>query len=562
MAEELVITPGGYRSKSLVHLIEPGHVVSGEAGRLQKLHLSGKVVAELGPAKVRPGNVPLMPHNVFVPAEKLAAVPALASGWITYADWSNNTGSPITSFRTTWVVPPPPATSSGQVIFLFNGIQNSSFIFQPVLQWGQSAAGGGNFWAVASWYVDGPGGLAIHSSLVQVNPGDVLIGIMTLIGQSGGFFNYNSIFQGKANSQLAVNQIPQLTWCAETLEAYGLTKCSDYPASCKTAMTAIEIRTTAGQAPLNWQAVNAVTDCRQHTVIVTNGSPNGEVDLYYGACYGNKVTLGDTSPKSPSLASLGGRLFLGWKGDGNDNLNVMYSADNGRTFGHKFTSGETSPQAPALCSDGVHLHIAWKGDGNDNLNVAQVQISGTQIIGFTGKVTLSDTSPVSPTLASLNNRLYIGWKGDGNDFLNVMDVASRAKYTSPETSPQPPALCVHNGHLYIAWKGDGNDNLNVARVQLSGTSPINFISKVTLGDTSPVSPTLASINNLLYIGWKGDGNDFLNTMSSADHGLTFGGKCTSSETSPQPPALCSHNGHLYIAWKGDGNDFLNVAQLC
>jgi len=45
-----------------------------------------------------------------------------------------------------------------------------------------------------------------------------------------------------------------------------------------------------------------------------------------------KVTLPDTSPKSPALASLNGFLHLGWKGDGNDNLNVMCSAD-GITFG-------------------------------------------------------------------------------------------------------------------------------------------------------------------------------------------------------------------------------------
>ena len=45
-----------------------------------------------------------------------------------------------------------------RTIFLFNGIQNSTSIYQPVLQWGPSAAGGGNFWTVASWYVDGAGG--------------------------------------------------------------------------------------------------------------------------------------------------------------------------------------------------------------------------------------------------------------------------------------------------------------------------------------------------------------------------------------------------------------------
>ena len=236
----------------------------------------------------------------------------------------------------------------------------------------------------------------------------------------------------------------------------------------------------------------------------------------------NKVTLGDTSPLSPALASLNGRLYVAWKGDGNDNLNVMYSADNGHTFGNKFTSGETSPQPPTLCEHNGHLYIGWIGDGNDNLNVARVQISGSSITGFGNKVTLGDTSPLSPALASLNGRLYIAWKGDGNDNLNVRYSADNGhtfgnKNTSPETSPQAPGLCAHNGNLYNTWKGDGNDNLDGALVRTSGNAITGLGSKVTLDDTSPLSPSLASLNGQLYIGWKGDGNDNLNVVGLPDY---------------------------------------------
>jgi hypothetical protein len=77
-----------------------------------------------------------MPHNIVRPPR---VEPALGSGWITYASWTNNTGAPISLFSTSWIVPPAPATQSGQTIFLFSGIQNSGFIYQPVLQWGSSA---------------------------------------------------------------------------------------------------------------------------------------------------------------------------------------------------------------------------------------------------------------------------------------------------------------------------------------------------------------------------------------------------------------------------------------
>ena len=196
--------------------------------------------------------------------------------------------------------------------------------------------------------------------------------------------------------------------------------------------------------------------------------------------------------------------------------------DNGHTFGHKCTSPETSPQTPGLCAHHGNLYITWKGDGNDNLNVAQVQISGQSITGFTNKVTLGDTSPLSPSLASANGRLFIAWKGDDNDNLNVMYSSDNGhtfgnKLTSVETSPQAPGLCTHNGSVHITWKGDGNDNLNAAQVLMSENS-ITGVDKVILTDTSPLSPALASLNGRLYIAWKGDGNDNLNVMCLASPG--------------------------------------------
>ena len=58
-------------------------------------------------------------------------------------------------------------------------------------------------------------------------------------------------------------------------------------------------------------------------------------------------------------------MYIAWKGDGNDNLNVMVSTYKGQTFGNKFISPETSPQALTLAAHNGNLYIAWKGDGND-----------------------------------------------------------------------------------------------------------------------------------------------------------------------------------------------------
>jgi hypothetical protein len=566
-ANDLVLTPGGYRLSSNVYHVAPGNILDSANNHFRQMDSHGKVLADHGELVLKPAGTPLMPGNV---ARHPNVVPALKTGWIVFAGFTEN-AKPVSLLSTTWVVPPAPATSSGQTIFLFNGIQNSTMIYQPVLQWGPSAAGGGNYWAVASWYADGQGGKSFYSSLVRVNPGTVLVGVMTETGSSAQGYSYNCVFSGIANTNLPISNVQQLTWCVQTLEAYSLQKCSDYPATCRTQMRNILLQAGGQTIQPTWAASNSVTDCGQSCIVVSNASPGGEVDLFYNnssaAVFTGKVTLGDTSPKSPSLASLNGRLYIAWKGDGNDNLNVMCSADNGLTFGGKFTSPETSPQAPGLCAHNGNLYITWKGDGNDHLNVAQVNLNGNAVTGFSNKVVLGDTSPVSPALASFGGRLYIAWKGDGNDNLNVMYSTNNGasfggKYVSPETSPQAPGLCVHNGALYITWKGDGNDNLNVAHVNISGNTITGFTNKAVLGDTSPVSPTLASNNGRLFIGWKGDGNDNLNVEYSTNNGASFGNKYTSFETSPQAPVLCAHNGHMYIAWKGDGNDNLNVASLC
>jgi hypothetical protein len=340
--EEMVLTPGGLRPLSLVHKVEHGYRLSSGEGRFRILNPSGQVVADHGPVLTRPGGLPLMPRNVSHPAG--AEVPAFGSGWITFASWTNNTGTPVSRFATTWVVPPAPATQSGQTIFIFSGIQNSSMIYQPVLQWGQSAAGGGNFWSVASWYADGQGGSAFFSDLTQVNVGDTLTGVMTLTGTGPAGDNYDCNFSGIANSDLVITDQQELTWCIETLECYGITQCSDYPATSKTRMYAIDLATGTTNPVVQWNVTNSVTDCGQHTLLFDDDSAgNGEVDLWYSASPFWTIGFG----------SIGGGESQDWW----------------ITFGGNGDAGPQLIQAEPLVSSGelATVDIAESRDSNGNL---------------------------------------------------------------------------------------------------------------------------------------------------------------------------------------------------
>jgi len=287
--EDLVPTPGGYRPKSLIHAVEPGHVLRMAGGRILMVNAAGQVVTDFGPVLLRPRTEirRVLAANVAptrrVPPPGPIQAPGLRDHWITFAGWQNQ-GPPITMFSTTWVVPPAPRTNNGQLIYLFNGMTNAAYIYQPVLQWGQSPIGGGNFWAIASWYVDGPKGKAFHSSLVPVKPGDTVVGVITLTGNSAslGKYNYNCQFQGIPNASLAMENIDTLDWCCQTLEAYRLKEPSDYPNTDDTEFGNIEIRINAAAPPLNWTAVpEGVSDCGQHTVVASNANPNGRVDIFY-----------------------------------------------------------------------------------------------------------------------------------------------------------------------------------------------------------------------------------------------------------------------------------------
>jgi hypothetical protein len=266
---EFTVTPGGVRPKSMVHEVKPGQIVDLDGATLKRFDLATrKFIEPLG-------------VNADVKA-KAAVLPALGSGWITFGSYVENSSNIINFMTTTWTVPPAPTKSDGQVIFLFNGLQDSpvTHILQPVLQWGVSADGGGAKWSVASWFVDSSNN-AFKTTLVDVNPGDTLTGVMRMTSNSAGKFNYTCEFSNIANTSLTVNNVNQLVMPVETLECYSITECRDYPNAISTSMRGISVNTSTGALITSFGGTNAITDCGQHTIVASNTAGSGEIDLFY-----------------------------------------------------------------------------------------------------------------------------------------------------------------------------------------------------------------------------------------------------------------------------------------
>ncbi|KAJ3204118.1 hypothetical protein HDU83_006041 [Entophlyctis luteolus] len=203
---------------------------------------------------------------------------AFKSGWVADATWYNTLGSPIDYFTSTWSVPPVPETYHTQTVFIFNSIEPAAFnaILQPVLQYGPSAAGGGEYWAVANWYLDPSG--TYFTTPVQVSVGQELTGIMELVSVSGSSYSYQSYFSGVGSVLSATGA--QLVWATETLEVYNIQAATDYPAG-STYIYDINLRLQNNANPaVTWGTSSDAADNVVATVI-TQGSSGAEVELHY-----------------------------------------------------------------------------------------------------------------------------------------------------------------------------------------------------------------------------------------------------------------------------------------
>jgi hypothetical protein len=270
VSSDQVLTPAGYMDKSKVHYIGDGYHLNVANGRLQKLETkTGRIIEDYGEVTRTPSQ--RVPY---------------ATGWIAYAYWSNpNTSNPITYFTTNWTVPNVPSNKGSQTIFLFNGMQDgltsSSYIIQPVLQWGPSAAGGGKYWAITNWYVSGSS--AFYGSLITVSAGTSLQGVMQETAHSGSNYSYSSSFTGYSSaSAISVTNVPEAYWAAETLESYGVsTPSTMYPSNTDVAMTSIQILQGTTNASISWSTAQAVSGSAQKAVVISNSSPGGEVDIHF-----------------------------------------------------------------------------------------------------------------------------------------------------------------------------------------------------------------------------------------------------------------------------------------
>ena len=286
MAPELVVTPGGYRPAEMVYKIGGDLKLRILTSRMQGFDASDTPVADYGSIPRDGENPALTPGYALPPGietpEGSEPAASFGRGWISFAHWRNEGSEPISSFRSTMRVPPEPESRSGQTVFLFLAMQDPiPMTLMPALQWGPSAAGGGEYWSVASWYVGGTTGAVFHGELVPVNAGDELTTFVNLERRQRAHFDYRCGFEGLSDADLPVYHVRELSRSGTVLAAYGIKQCTDYPAANATGFRNIELKTGFRHPPLAWNPANTITDCGQHVVVLSDANPGGEVDVHY-----------------------------------------------------------------------------------------------------------------------------------------------------------------------------------------------------------------------------------------------------------------------------------------
>jgi hypothetical protein len=193
--DDVVITPFGARPKSQVHQIDSGYSLAYQGNHLVKIQSqTGKVAEDFGDQLQIQKDASRAKETTSL---HNSSIPGLGSGWITYAQ-NDVPVSGITGFTTDWIVPNNPPANNGQLLYIFNGLQDgfdaTSHILQPVLQYGANGRFGGNYWSIDNWYVSCQTCPVFYGTPITVTPGTGLSGIMSGSTSTNGTYNYTSRF--------------------------------------------------------------------------------------------------------------------------------------------------------------------------------------------------------------------------------------------------------------------------------------------------------------------------------------------------------------------------------
>ena len=231
---DFVVTPFGFFHPSCVNHLAKGDVLLQDEGAIQRTNGNHETIQECGYPHFEADGTKVV-GDMQTTGDGKTQPPYIGHSWIEYA--STHESANYGQIYAEWDVPPTPASNDGQIVYLFNGLEQHSgdvTIIQPVLGWNADYA---NSWGIASWNCCKKGTVQ-ESTPAPVNPGDHLEGYVFNNCTAGttkcGSWDIVIVDEENGNfSQLlnTSNFSQTFNWAfGGVLEVYYITKCSDYPA--------------------------------------------------------------------------------------------------------------------------------------------------------------------------------------------------------------------------------------------------------------------------------------------------------------------------------------------
>jgi len=252
----LTPTPGGFLHSKCVHEVPSGSVVSKDGDYIIVQHGSQEMV--IPPCEYRPSSI-----RSKASLSKQDSQGKRDSGWIV---WGSAQGTSYSSFNGGWKVPAVPSAANNQTVFFFTGLEDAEGdeIIQPVLQWGPSYAGGGEYWTVASWWVTSTGS-ALFSTLTRCNTGDYIFG--TMKQTTSGSWTISTFINGKNPTVLSVQNVAPQAMASVTLEAYNILSCGNYPVTGSITFTNMTISDSGSPVQPSWSPNTVFTNCGEQVEV-------------------------------------------------------------------------------------------------------------------------------------------------------------------------------------------------------------------------------------------------------------------------------------------------------
>src|SRR6266545_749305 len=154
------------------------------------------------------------------------------NGWVEWVQATQTLPAYYGKLTANWTVPSNPSAGlgAGQVYYTFPGLQNATYIIQPVVQFGFNNDLGGTFWQMASWHCNGN---CTHSTPHAVAAGDAMYGSISASSCANGTCTWTIVTKDlTANDSTVMNVTDDNHYNWSTggaVEVYGLTSCNQYP---------------------------------------------------------------------------------------------------------------------------------------------------------------------------------------------------------------------------------------------------------------------------------------------------------------------------------------------